>query len=397
MGCNNSANYQVQVCNSGSAGADIQSMNLLPPAGFVLQQEQMQYNPSSCSGLVANTQRVWGTYFGGTTSDIISDMAIDASGNIYVTGETPVIQGSLQQVHSTIAHNGGTDGFVAKFNPNGVLLWGTYFGGTGADYGKKIAVDNNGDVYVAGYSSSSDGIGSAGAFQTAMEVTEDAILMKFIGTTGTRLWGTYYGDAGGSASEDYAMVAVSGTDVYLAMKTTFGGGAPLTTNGTAHIGSIDIILAKFNSNGGRIWATVWGGPSQENIVDADLVANASSVYLSGTTTSSSGIASGNSWNNTYPGSGPGFLARFNPANGNVHWATYVVGSGVNRVYALVLEGPDKVLAAARQQLLRFSETGGAPLASSTNIFYPTGITTDAAGNIYVLGSHFSWKYSYADG
>ena len=390
MGCNNLANYQVEVCNSGSAGADIQSLNMLAPSGFVLQQAQMQYLPTTCSGIQAATQRLWGTYFGGTSSDVVRDMAIDASGNIYITGETQSSSGIATAGTFDNTINGGLDGFVAKFSPNGILLWGTYFGGTGADMGKKIAVDINGDVYVAGSSSSTTGIASAGAFQIARAGTEDAILIKFNGANGTRTWGTYYGDAGAGV-EDYAMVAISGNDVYLAMKTTTGS-SNLTTDGTVHIGGIDILVARFNSSGSRTWATLWGGPGNEDIVDADLVASTSSLYLAGRTFSSSGIASGNYWVNSFSGSAAGLLTRFNPTNGSVHWATYVTGFNVpNKTYALTLDGSDRVLAAAEQQIFRFSENGGAPLASAIVVLAPapTGITTDAAGNIYLIGRNLA--------
>ena len=87
-------------------------------------------------------------------------MAVDGSGNVYITGETgstdlPVLS-AFQTTHGTQPATGLADVFVAKFNPAGALLYLTYIGGGGDDVGMAIAVDAAGNAYVAGYTMSSN-------------------------------------------------------------------------------------------------------------------------------------------------------------------------------------------------------------------------------------------------
>lgn len=387
MGCNNTASYQVQVCNTGSADATIQSLTPLTPAGFSLMNTQLLKNPAGCNSITENIQRSWGTYFGGTGSDIVMDVATDASGNVYIAGYTA----SATNIATTGAFdntfNGATDGFAAKFNSSGVLQWGTYIGGIGTDEVQRIAIDNSGNVYVSGYTMSLSGIASAGAFQTARSGSDDAFLVKLNGTNGTRLWGTYYGDPSNSANEFNALVTVSGTDVYFAMRT-FTGSSNLTTNGSVHIGGDDILLAKFNSNGTRIWARLWGGTGHELIGFGEIIADASALYLGGSTYSTSGIATGNYWDNTSPGGRIAFLARFDPANGNTMWATYADNAGTSSdVTQIHIENGTNLVVStvgSAAKLYRFSINGGAPLLSVPVTDGIHKMAVDASGIIYAV-------------
>ena len=90
------------------------------------------------------------------------------------------------------------DAFLVKFNSNGVRQWGTYYGGTGTDLGLCCATDATGNVYLTGRTSSNGNaiIATAGAHQTVLGGGQDAFLVKF-NSSGVRQWGTYYGGSGG--------------------------------------------------------------------------------------------------------------------------------------------------------------------------------------------------------
>lgn len=102
---------------------------------------------------------VFSTFLGGQPngpylydSEMCRGVAVDGSGNIYVTGLTasntfPVIEGAYDE-----SHNGDDDAFMSKLNPTGSeLLYSTYLGGTSFDYGEDIVLDARGNVYVAGF------------------------------------------------------------------------------------------------------------------------------------------------------------------------------------------------------------------------------------------------------
>ena len=89
----------------------------------------------------------WNTFLGGSSDDYGNGIAVDTSGNVYVTGYSTATWGSPVRPFS-----GGDDAFVAKLNGSGALQWNTFLGGSNVDYGYGIAVDTSGNVYVTGNS-----------------------------------------------------------------------------------------------------------------------------------------------------------------------------------------------------------------------------------------------------
>ena len=124
--------------------------------------------------------RQWGTYYGGTASDLGHSCATDASGNVYLAGNTPSTTGIATTGAHQTRSGGSDDAFLVKFNSSGVRQWGTYYGGTGAEVGHSCATDASGNVYLAGYTPSTTGIATTGAHQTTSGGgSNDAFLVKF--------------------------------------------------------------------------------------------------------------------------------------------------------------------------------------------------------------------------
>ena len=113
---------------------------------------------------------IYSTYLGGSTSDIATGIAVDTAGSAYVTGYAfssnfPTTPGAFQTIYQ-----GNGDAFVTKLNPAGSapLVYSTYLGGSGFDYGNGIAVDAAGNAYVTGYTGSTNFPTTPGAFQSAL-------------------------------------------------------------------------------------------------------------------------------------------------------------------------------------------------------------------------------------
>ena len=105
------------------------------------------YTPASA--LTSGSPVLWNTFLGSSAQDAARVIAVDDSGNIYVTGHSVDTWGSMPvQSHS----GGGADAFVAKLSNAGTLLWHTFLGGSGVDYGTGLAIDGNGNIYVVGAS-----------------------------------------------------------------------------------------------------------------------------------------------------------------------------------------------------------------------------------------------------
>lgn len=248
----------------------------------------------------------WLSYYGGYDIDVINDITVDASGDILFTGYTASI--SDVSTTSSPAFGGGIDGFVAKFDVNGVRQWGTYTGGNDDDEARAIAVDASGNSFISGKTLSISGLATSGAYQTTNQGGVDgmdAFVVKF-NSTGTKQWGTYYGGNQDESSED---IAVIGTDIVVVGSTQ--STTSIATAGAYDAtlgGMLDGYIAKFSTSGTLVSGSYYGGSNEELILN--VAADASNnIYLIGTTTSTTGIASTSGYKTNLDGPTDAFLAK----------------------------------------------------------------------------------------
>ncbi len=120
----------------------------------------------------------YATYLGGGEDDAISLIAVDSNSKAHVTGFTKSTNFPLSRAYQS-AYNGGFDSFATVFNAAGSdLVFSTYFGGGGDDYGRGLAVDSSGNTYVTGYSDSSD-FPTSSAYQNTISGGDDVVVAKF--------------------------------------------------------------------------------------------------------------------------------------------------------------------------------------------------------------------------
>ena len=115
---------------------------------ITLINSSIEYSDIFVAKIDYNGNWLWAKQAGGTGYDAGYGIAVDTNGNSYVTGE---FDGSATFGTTTFTSSGGSDIFVAKLDSNGNWLWAKQAGGTDDDYGKGIAVDDNGNSYVTGY------------------------------------------------------------------------------------------------------------------------------------------------------------------------------------------------------------------------------------------------------
>lgn len=156
----------------------------------------------------------YGTYLGGMAADVITEMAVDAAGNAYLTGFTfspnfPTTAGSFQTAHDDCTHGDCRDVFVSKLNPQGTaLVYSTFLRGNAEDTGVGIRVDAEGNAYLVGFSYSPDFPSTAGTINTGGNV-----FVAKLSASGDRL--IFSGHPTGSAR--YLSLALdSAHNVYLA-------------------------------------------------------------------------------------------------------------------------------------------------------------------------------------
>lgn len=292
--------------------------------------------------------RQWATYYGGSGNEYAWGCTSNSSGDVYITGVTASTSGiATAGAYQTTYGGGNTDLFLAKFNTSGAIQWATYIGGPSFDgdggyiaYSfHNCALDNSGNVFVAGKTQSASDIASAGAQQTVLNGGWDAFLFKF-SATGTRLWSTYFGgnDQDGVVGVSVAVDATG--NAYLTGDTySTTGVATAGASQTTYSGNGDNFLVKYNSAGTLQWATYSGNTGYE-FPGCVIVNTAGSVYLAATTYSFNTLTGG--FQSANLGGSDGYITKYTSA-GTVQWSSYFGGPGTDNVTACAATGQDLIL------------------------------------------------------
>ena len=289
--------------------------------------------------LVIDPDLVWSTYLGGSEFDWGSDVVVDGSGNVFVTGQTESPGWISRGFDTTL--NGYSDGFVIKFSPTGMHVWSSYIGGTGADNANGITVDRSGNVFVVGGTTSPSW--AVAGFDTSYNGNGDAFVAK-LSSSGVLLWSSYLGGGQGDGGRN---VAVDRTGNVFVTGSTQSNGWVQGGYDTEFNGSFDGFVSKLSSNGRHLWSTYIGGNDYDVIYDA-AVDSRENILIVGDTSSST-------W-------GSGVFGR-----------TYY-GGGVD---ALLVK------------LDSFGGYVGSSYLGGRSSDWGRGVTTDSDNNIYITGNTWS--------
>ena len=229
----------------------------------------------------AGSAYVYSTFLGGSNADQGFGIALDSSKNAYITGATSSTDFPKQSaVQGTLG--GGFDAFVAELNSTGsALVYSTYLGGAGNDYGIGIAVDSSGKAYVTGGTASTD-FPVQGATQVANGGGDDAFVSEFSAGGSSLAFSTYLG---GSGSEDITgggtlggiAVDTAGANFYVTGITS-STNFPVTSGvrqGTFGGGTADAFIAKYSSA---------GAPASFSVANGALSATSGAPGVSATST-----------------------------------------------------------------------------------------------------------------
>jgi hypothetical protein len=221
------------------------------------------------------------------------------------------------------------------------LTWATYFGGNAEDNTSRLSTDNQGNIFMTGWTKSTANLATTGVHdQTYSGQPEyDAFVSKW-DASGSLLWATYYGGSG----NDYLFESVcdANGNVYISGYTSSDTAIAISGSHQDTLGGgyQDALLVKLDPAGLRLWSTYYGGTGSEYTGDIGLDA-VGNVYLVGETQSSTNIATSNSYQPGYYGSWEGFVAKFD-SSGARQWGTYIGGLGNDAILAITIDRWDNI-------------------------------------------------------
>ncbi len=215
---------------------------------------------------------------GNTGSDVFSSILVDTAGNIYCAGSFEMfIDADPGAASSLINSLGGKDAFLAKYDPNGNLIWAKGLGGTGYDEVGAMQLDNSGNVYLAGCF---EGTGNFGGSTLTSIGTYDLYIAKY-DSSGQHLWSRSYG---GTDESTQIQMAVSTSGNQIAICGSFSGTMDLGSGNLNCLGNTSGYVAMLNSTGDTQWSYAIGANGIATDRSTAITLNtAGDVYVSGIT------------------------------------------------------------------------------------------------------------------
>ena len=373
--------------------------------------------------LVIDPVLVYSTFLGGTLNNQAGDITVDASGSAYVTGFTqssdfPTTVGAFDTTH-----NGGVDDvFVTKLNPTGsALVYSTFLGGSGEDFGFGIAVDTAGSAYVTGQTFSANFPTTVGAFDTTFDGNIDAFVTK-LNPAGSAL--VYSTLLGGSSSDFGRGLAVDISGSAYVTGATFSPNFPTTVGAfdTTYNGNneSDAFVTKLNSAGsGLVYSTFLGGSDGDFGFGGIALDVSGSAYVTGFTFSPNFPTTVGAFDTTHNGSVDAFVTKLNLSGSALVYSTFLGDSDNDAGLGIAVDTSGSAYVTGQTQSPNFPTTvgafdtthngefdafvtklnpsGSAPLVYSTFLGgslsdFGNDITVDTSGSAYVTGSTQSLNF-----
>ncbi len=395
----------------------------------------------------SGTGLVYAAVIGGNSFDSAHAIAVDQSGNVYLTGLTnshdfPVTAGAFKSVYGpdvsittgTFICGNGFHAFAVKLNTAGnQLVYSTYLEGTGNDWGYGIAIDSAGNAYITGNTISTDFPTTPGAYQTTFGGGEstgtcvhpsDVFVTKLNPTGSAQVYSTYLGGsdnegtAGGIVVDSSGNAFVTGSTQSSNFPTTAGAFQTKTGGGTAVTGVAqpDAFITKLNPSGSALIYSTYLGGSGEELGYGIALDSSENAYVTGLTTSTNFPTTPGTIQNTY-GGGPfdAFVTELNASGTALVYSTYLGGNNDDEATAIAVDSLGSAYITGTTNSTNYTVTANAIQAANKggydafvtkvspqgqSLVYSTylggtdddqgnGITVDQSGNAFITGYSFA--------
>jgi hypothetical protein len=370
-----------------------------------------------------NGMVLWNAYLGGSALDIGTGIDLDGAGDVYVTGWTDSADfPTLNPLQGTL--NGPRDAFVAKLSAqDGSLIYSTFFGGGYAEGANDIAVNGLGEIYLIGYTGSTD-FPMVNPIQGALNTTycfcDDAFVSKISADGSTLLYSTYLG--GGFDDEGQSIGLDEGGNIYIAGNTKSNDFPTVNPIQAANAGGLrDVFAARISADGSALDYSTYLGGEEFDRVSRIAVDGAGNAYVAGTTRSVSFPTTPGAFQEQFAGgilecgSPPYeplrncddlFVTKITPDGSGLAYSTYIGGNLDEEARGIALDGDGNAILAGYSVSADFPPAGIGDSAaivvprlnsSGSDLLYTVaiasgsanaghGIGVDDAGDLYVTGA-----------
>jgi len=366
---------------------------------------------------------IYSTYIGGSDDEEGRDIAVDGSGNAYITGYTRSTNYDVTVGAYQTSFGGIFDVFVTKLNASGSkLVYSTFLGGSYNDYGRAIVINRSGNAYVTGETESTNFPVTAGAYQTTYGENRDVFVTK-LNASGSRLvYSTY---VGGSNSDEGYGIAVDGSGNAYVTGQTGSENFPVTTEAyqMTYGGDYDVFVTKLNASGsGLVYSTFLGGSDWDYGYDI-AVDGSGNAYVTGGTQSTNYPVTAGAYQTTFGGARDVFVTKLNASGNGLVYSTYLGGSSYDFGQSIALDGSGNVYVTGGTGSSNFPVTAGAykttkgkneeafvmklnargnglmysTYLGGSNNDYGRAIAIDGSGNVYVTGETESSNFPVTAG
>ncbi|MFB3895245.1 MAG: SBBP repeat-containing protein, partial [bacterium] len=348
------------------------------------------------SCLSYSSSLIYSTFLGGSEVDVGNDITIDTSGNTYIIGYTSSTDFPTSINAIETSYRGGTyDVLISKLSEDGsTLLYSTFLGGSGSDWGTAIELDTLGNVVITGYTESANYPVTANALSTTNHGQNDSFISKLSSDGSSLIYSTYLGGSSIDISNDLALDTAG--NIYITGKTT-SSDFPVTpgaidTTYSDTIPLYDVFVSKLSADGSSLlYSTYLGGPSYifGDYGNAITVDNDGKAYIVGRTDSSKFPTTPGAFDTTYNGSNDVYVSKINNTGTALIFSTFLGGSGSDSGEDIKLDKSGNIYIVGYTSATNFPTTPGAWDTTYNGGIFDCFISKlNATGSVLLYSTYF---------
>ncbi|MBP7810297.1 MAG: SBBP repeat-containing protein [Bacteroidia bacterium] len=333
---------------------------------------------------------IWAKKMGGTQDDMVFEMAIDATGNVYTTGSFNVSADFDPGVGSfSLTSSGSRDVFISKLDAAGNFVWAKQIGAIADDLGYNIAVDGSGNVYTCGYFIGAVDFDPGAASFSLTAIGSNDIFISKLDAAGNFVWAKNMGSTVGDVATCLTLDASGNiyTSGYFQGTADFDPGVGTYT--LVATAMQDVFVSKLDAAGNFVWARKMGGGGAD--VANDIAVDASgNVLTSGYFQNAVDFDPGaGTFTIAVAGADDAFISKLD-ASGNFVWAKSLGGSGYEGCYGITTNVTGDIYTTGYFQ-------GSADFDPSAGSFSLTAVTGPGSNDIFVSKLDASGNFVWAKG